>query len=263
MSNLPMGRSRSTTILIELRVRRHGPETHPRAARARDVIEPHRGRAHSQGFALAQKWPGNATAGANMPNTCLETPQATALQQFCPTPGTLAAANGSPATANFANVDALANVTWTTRVRDNGKPETAGAPDLSVSYVAGAADNSQKGKNAKGDDYTCTGPCKMGRQRRSTAVGRGEGHRARQAAQSRRAAQARALRRGLPAQRRRRGELRDLQQRQQDDHRRDRLAGRRTLPGVRSELHRVRGRQVQAARSGPRRSCTTQRTRGR
>ncbi|MDP8967663.1 MAG: hypothetical protein M3N04_03600, partial [Actinomycetota bacterium] len=111
---------------------------------------------YSQGFALAQKWPGNATAGASMPNTCTETAQAAMLQQFCPTPATLAAAQGSPATANFANVDALANVTWTTRIRDNGGPNLAGA------YVSGApADASQSGTNVRtGQAYTCPGPCK-------------------------------------------------------------------------------------------------------
>lgn len=117
---------------------------------------------YSQGFALAQKWPGNATQGAAMPTQCTQTPQATtALQAFCPTPGTLAAANGSPATANFADVDALANVTWTTKIRDNGKPATAGAPDLSVAYTASAADSNQAGTNVKtGLAYTCDGPCK-------------------------------------------------------------------------------------------------------
>jgi Tfp pilus assembly protein PilX len=111
---------------------------------------------YSQGFALAQKWPGNATAGAAMPTTCTQTAQAAALQQFCPTPGTLAAANGSPATANFANVDALANVTWTTRIRDNGGPSLANA------YVNGtAADATQSGTNVKtGAAYSCPGPCK-------------------------------------------------------------------------------------------------------
>jgi hypothetical protein len=76
-------------------------------------------------------------------------------------PGTLAAANGSPATANFANVDALANVTWTTKIRDNGGPAVAGSPDLSGAFDAGAADAAQKGTNvATGANYTCGSPCK-------------------------------------------------------------------------------------------------------
>lgn len=109
---------------------------------------------YSQGFALAQKWPGNATAGANIPATCTQTEQAAALQQYCPKPSTLAAAQGSPATANFANVDALANVTWTTRIRDNGGPQ-AGA------YVSASADAAQSGTNVRtGQTYTCPGPCR-------------------------------------------------------------------------------------------------------
>jgi predicted secreted protein len=114
------------------------------------------GALYSQGFALAQKWPGNAAAGANLPDTCTQTAQAAAAQAFCPTPGTLAAANGSPATANFANVDALANVTWTTRIRDNG------APNLAAAFVSGApADATQTGTNVvTGASYTCPGPCK-------------------------------------------------------------------------------------------------------
>jgi Tfp pilus assembly protein PilX len=115
----------------------------------------------SQGFALSQKWPGTTAQGTSMPASCTEIVQATpALQQFCPTPGTLAAANGSPATANFANADDLANVTWVTKIRDNGKPATAGNPDLSVAFVSSGADLTQGGTNAKGVAYTCPGPCK-------------------------------------------------------------------------------------------------------
>ncbi len=109
---------------------------------------------YSQGFALAQRWPGNATAGASMPNTCTQTAQAAPLQQFCPTPGTLAAANGSPATANFASVDVLANVTWTTRIRDNGVPQSG-------AFVTSLADAAQTGTNTRtGLPYVCPGPCK-------------------------------------------------------------------------------------------------------
>jgi hypothetical protein len=111
---------------------------------------------YSQGFALAQKWPGNATAGGLMPTTCTQVPPAAEVARFCPTPSTLAAANGSPATANFANVDAQTDVTWTTRVRDNGGPNLAG------SYVSGAASEAtQSGTNVRtGLTYTCAGPCK-------------------------------------------------------------------------------------------------------
>lgn len=74
---------------------------------------------YAQGFALARDWPGNADQGALMPATCTSA----AAQNLCPDPRTLAAANSStPASANFTNADASANVTWTTRIRDNGGP---------------------------------------------------------------------------------------------------------------------------------------------
>jgi Tfp pilus assembly protein PilX len=114
------------------------------------------GALYSQGFALAQKWPGNALAGANVPTSCTEVPAAAAVASYCPTPSTLAAAQGSPATANFANSDSLSDVTWTTRIRDNGGPSLAG------SYVSGAAaEATQSGTNvATGLAYTCPGPCR-------------------------------------------------------------------------------------------------------
>ncbi|HEX6391172.1 MAG TPA: hypothetical protein VFZ89_17050, partial [Solirubrobacteraceae bacterium] len=74
---------------------------------------------YSQGFSLAQKWPGNALAGANMPTTCTEVAPAAAYVESCPKPSTLAAAQGALATANFTNSDSLTDVTWTTRIRDN------------------------------------------------------------------------------------------------------------------------------------------------
>lgn len=111
---------------------------------------------YSQGFALAQKWPGNVVAGDSMPVTCTELAPAAAHAEFCPTPSTLAGAQGSAETANFANSDSLSDVTWTTRVRDNGGPSLAG------SFVPGApADATQSGTNVRtGQTYTCAGPCK-------------------------------------------------------------------------------------------------------
>jgi Tfp pilus assembly protein PilX len=111
---------------------------------------------YSQGFALAKKWPGNAIAGTNMPVTCSEVAPAAAHVEICPKPSTLAGAQGSAATAAFVNPDSLSNVTWTTRIRDNGGPNLAG------SYVSGApADASQSGTNVRTDQpYTCPGPCK-------------------------------------------------------------------------------------------------------
>jgi len=111
---------------------------------------------YSQGFALAQKWPGNAVAGTNMPITCTELAPAAAYTEICPKPSTLAAAQGTAALANFANSDSLTDVTWTTRIRDNG------GPNLASSYVAGApAEATQSGTNVRTSQaYTCPGPCK-------------------------------------------------------------------------------------------------------
>jgi len=108
---------------------------------------------YSQAFALAQKWPGNAVAALSVPSTCTEVTAATPL---CPTPSTLAAAQGSPATAAFVNSDSLTNVTWTTRIRDNGGPSLAG------SYSPGApAEATQSGTNIRtGLAYSCPGPCR-------------------------------------------------------------------------------------------------------
>ncbi len=105
---------------------------------------------YSQAFALAQQWPGNATA--TVPTTCTEITAATAL---CPLPSTLAAAQGAPATANFANADSLTDVTWTTRIRDNGG-------GLAGAYTPGAtAEAAQSGTNIRtGQAYTCAGPCR-------------------------------------------------------------------------------------------------------
>jgi Tfp pilus assembly protein PilX len=105
----------------------------------------------TQGFALAQTWPGNATAGAAMPVTC----SSATVQSLCPDPATLAAANATvPAAANFTNVDASADVSWTTRIRDNGG-------QLSDSYTLAQADAAQSGTNVKsGTAYSCIAPCR-------------------------------------------------------------------------------------------------------
>jgi Tfp pilus assembly protein PilX len=106
---------------------------------------------YSQGFALAQTWPGNAIGGAAMPTTCTSA----SVQSLCPNPNTLAAANSSsPASANFTNADASANVSWTTRIRDNGGP-------ISDAFVLSQVDAVQTGTNVKtGVGYTCPGPCR-------------------------------------------------------------------------------------------------------
>ena len=106
---------------------------------------------YSQGFALAQTWPGNAAGGAAMPTTCTSA----VVQSLCPNPNTLAAANSStPASANFTNGDASANVTWTTRIRDNGAP-------IFDAFDFAQVDATQTGTNvSSGSSYTCPGPCK-------------------------------------------------------------------------------------------------------
>jgi hypothetical protein len=106
---------------------------------------------YSQGFVLAQGWPGNATSGAAMPATCTSAAVVTA----CPDPRNLAAANAAGAAwANFTSVDVAADVTWTTRVRDNGGP-------IGDAFILSQADAAQSGTNAKtGAAYTCASPCK-------------------------------------------------------------------------------------------------------
>jgi len=106
---------------------------------------------YSQGFALAQTWPGNATGGAGMPTVCTSQ----TVQAKCPDPNNLAAGNSAaPATANFASVDTAADTTWTTRIRDNGGP-------LADAFVYANVDLAQTGTNVKtGAGYTCPSPCK-------------------------------------------------------------------------------------------------------
>ena len=109
----------------------------------------------NQGFALGRQWPGNEAGGNAIPTTCDQTYVAPAAgtARTCPDPTTLAAAQGSTTTANFANVDASGGVTWKTRIRDNGGPLAGG-------FVFANVDAPQSGTNAKGATYSCPGPCK-------------------------------------------------------------------------------------------------------
>jgi len=106
---------------------------------------------YSQGFTLSQAWPGNGAAAAGVPVSCDQASTA----PLCPTPNTLAAANSAnPAIANFTNTDSSADVSWTTRIRDNGGP-IAGA------YVGAQADAAQSGTNKQtGAAYTCAATCR-------------------------------------------------------------------------------------------------------
>lgn len=110
----------------------------------------------NQGFALGQQWPGNEAGGAAMPTTCDQTYVApvAGTARICPDPTTLAADQGNPSTANFANVDASGDVTWTTRIRDNGGPLAGG-------FVFANVDAAQSGTNVRTNQtYICPGPCK-------------------------------------------------------------------------------------------------------
>jgi hypothetical protein len=105
---------------------------------------------YSQGFALAQIWPGDATLAGLIPTECTSA----TVQARCPNPNNLAAGNSSaPAAANFTNVDSKSNVSWTTHIRDNGGP-------LSDAFVYSQLDAAQTGTNATGASYTCASPCK-------------------------------------------------------------------------------------------------------
>jgi Tfp pilus assembly protein PilX len=108
---------------------------------------------YSQGFALAQTWPGNAAGAAAIPSSC----SSALVQALCPNPNTLAAGNSStPASANFSNADTspAGTVTWTTHIRDNGPP-------MSQAFVYSQLDAAQSGTNvATGESYSCASPCK-------------------------------------------------------------------------------------------------------
>jgi len=101
---------------------------------------------YAQGFALARNWPGNLADGNAMPTACSSS---SSVVTPCPDPRTLAAANSSsPASANFTNADASQDVTWTTRIRDNGGPLTD------------AFDVTQMNSTQTTGAVPCPGPCK-------------------------------------------------------------------------------------------------------
>jgi hypothetical protein len=97
---------------------------------------------YAQSLVLQTIWP--SSSGVNpitgvseyYPPVCTT---ADSANPHCPNANTLAAANsGSPGSAVFSNVDAKDDVSWTTKVRDNG-----GA--LATSYDAAVADDAQAG----------------------------------------------------------------------------------------------------------------------
>ena len=97
---------------------------------------------YAQSLVMQTSWPSssgvNPVTGQNQyyPPTCTT---ADSANTHCPNAASLAAANaGGANTAAFSNVDAKANVTWTTKVRDNGG-------DLATSFDPLKADNAQLG----------------------------------------------------------------------------------------------------------------------
>jgi Tfp pilus assembly protein PilX len=96
---------------------------------------------YAQSLVLATRWPSSGGTDVDTgqpqfyPASCTET----GTDKRCPNPQTLAAANSStPGSALFANVDVTKDVSWTTKVRDNG-----GA--LATAYDASKADVPQSG----------------------------------------------------------------------------------------------------------------------
>ena len=109
------------------------------------------GALYSQGFTLAQRWPGHVGAVLNVPVSCTQA----SAEALCPTPGQITATATTVADAAvFTNVDARSGATWTTKIRDNGGP-------IEHAYVANLADQAQSGTNiANGRTYTCAAPCR-------------------------------------------------------------------------------------------------------
>jgi hypothetical protein len=108
---------------------------------------------YGQGFVLAGTWKSVAPGYENCTSSMVGGPGT--AHPLCPNRDTLAQANSSnPALANFASPDFLRNVTWVTKVRDNG-----GA--LAGAYQPAQADLPQSGNTADTTPtpYTCASPC--------------------------------------------------------------------------------------------------------
>lgn len=96
---------------------------------------------YAQSLVMQTAWPSGPNTDSNgraqyYPNRCDLT---TGADFRCPNPKTLAAANTTtPASAAFNNVDVAKDVTWATKVRDNGAP-------LASAYDPRKADQPQAG----------------------------------------------------------------------------------------------------------------------
>lgn len=106
---------------------------------------------YAQGFVLAGSWksvaPGYPDCSSSQPG---------GPGTFCPDRNTLARFNStSPSLANFSSADFGTNVTWVTKVRDNGGP-------LANAYQPSQADLPQSGTVAGTTpplSYNCAAPC--------------------------------------------------------------------------------------------------------
>jgi Tfp pilus assembly protein PilX len=114
------------------------------------------GAVYAQGFVLTQNWP---YVDHKYPASCSSSGIPAQWTNYCPNPVSLATATSSnPALANFSTTDFLQNTTWVTKVRDNG-PISTTDQGLSVYYNPTKADLTQAGTDAKGNPYSCAGPC--------------------------------------------------------------------------------------------------------
>jgi hypothetical protein len=107
---------------------------------------------YAQGFVLAGSWTSTAPGYPDC-----DSGQVGGPPTLCPNRDTLARFNSAnPSLANFTSADFGTNVTWTTKVRDNGGP-------LASAYQPSQADLPQSGTYTKPDgtvtSYSCASPC--------------------------------------------------------------------------------------------------------
>jgi Tfp pilus assembly protein PilX len=104
---------------------------------------------YAQGFVLAGTWKSTAPGYSDCDSSQVGGPPT-----LCPDRNTLARFNStSPALANFTSADFGTNVSWVTKVRDNG-----GA--LANAYQPAQADAAQSGTSfSTGLPYSCASPC--------------------------------------------------------------------------------------------------------
>jgi hypothetical protein len=104
---------------------------------------------YAQSLVMQTSWPSSPDVDpvTSRPQYYPATCTSSTVDMRCPNPQSLVAANSSsPGSAVFANVDELKDVTWTTKVRDNGgalatayDPKLADAPQTGCVVPAGVA----------------------------------------------------------------------------------------------------------------------------